>query len=139
MTELLIFSPSHKEGAELVNMETPASSADLAFIRCVERLEELIDAETGILKSCERLDFESFNLRKTHALLEFTRVARNLPSRASAQARRRLGELVEKLAANTEALEQHLQAMQEITGLIVESIRRDESDGTYSMRGAARR
>lgn len=116
---------------------TPAS--EIAFVRCVERLEEMIDAETRILKSCSRVDFEALNLRKTHALVEFTRVAQNTPLQTSELARRKLSRLSERLSVNSEALEQHLRAMQEIVSLIVDCIRDDDSDGTYSRKGAPRR
>lgn len=119
--------------------ESAPPSMDIAFARCVERLEELIETETRILTSRARIDFEALNLRKTHALLEFTRVARNTPPQSSPEARERLSRLAHQLAGNAEILEQHLQAMQEITNLIVDSIRNDDSDGTYSRKGVARR
>lgn len=112
---------------------------DVAFIRCIARLEELIDSETETLRSCAPLDFESLNLRKTHALLEFTRVAREMPEKVSSIAERRLTRLRGKLAENAELLDQRLQAMLEITDVIVASIRHEESDGTYSISGATRR
>lgn len=139
MDALMILPPFQEAGELGSSDESPASTADTAFIRCIQRLEEMIETETGILKSGARIDFEALNLRKTHALLEFTRVARNLPPQTSAQAQIRLRALGERLAANTQVLEQHLLAMQEITSLIVDSIRNDESDGTYSRKGAARR
>lgn len=118
---------------------TPQSTSETAFVRCIERLEEMIDAETRILKSCTRVDFEALNLRKTHALLEFTRVAKNSSLQATERSSRKLARLKERLAANTEALEQHLLAMQEIANLVVACIRNDDSDGTYSRKGAPRR
>lgn len=118
---------------------SPQAISDAAFVRCIERLEEMIDAETRILKSCARVDFEALNLRKTHALLEFTRVAKNSPPHATEAASRNLSRLRQRLAANTEALEQHLLAMQEIANLVVACIRNDDSDGTYSRKGAPRR
>jgi hypothetical protein len=119
--------------------EEPLVAPSLAFTRCVERLARLIDAETRVLKSGERVDFEALNFRKTHALLELTQVSKNASQESFAQAREGIDNLHKLLAANTEALERHLQAMQEITMLIVESIREDESDGTYSVKGMARR
>lgn len=139
MNEFLAPSSIQEDVEGFTGNDAPPSLAEIAFIRCVERLEDLIDAETQVLRSCARIDFEALNLRKTHALLEFTRVARNLPPRASGLAQQRLNRLVEKLGSNTEALQLHLHAMQEITCLIVESIRSDESDGTYSRKAAPRR
>jgi hypothetical protein len=133
---------------DLSNSSTPSGASSLTdflvapsqpFIRCVERLEGLIEAETRILKEGQRVDFEALNMRKTHALLEFTQVMKNASQESIAQARERVDNLQKLLFANTEALERHLQAMQEITMLIVESIREDESDGTYSIKGIGRR
>jgi len=139
MTESLTLPTMRDEPAEQPLSEAPSFSTDIAFVRCVERLEELIDSETRILKSCSRIDFEALNLRKTHALLEFMRVTRNMPPQTSSIAQLRLADLVKRLGANKDVLEQHLHAMQEITALIVDSIRKDESDGTYSRKGASRR
>jgi hypothetical protein len=128
----------HADASE-AERRSAALGSETAFIRCIERLEEMIEAETRILKSCARVDFEALNLRKTHALLEFTRVARNAPPQASELSSRKLARLRERLAVNTEALEQHLLAMQEIASLVVACIRNDDSDGTYSRKGATRR
>jgi hypothetical protein len=114
-------------------------AAEIAFIRCIERLEELLDGETETLKCCVSVDFEALNLRKTHALLEFTRVARAMPTRISSLAEERLSRLRKKLATNAEILEQHVQAMLEITGIVVESIQSEDSDGTYSVRRSSRK
>lgn len=123
-------------------MAPPALRTDepyhAAFDRCLERLEELISTETHMLRSGARVDFDALNQRKTHALLEFTRVARALkPGAPPSQGR--LAALRDALGANTEALDLHLSAMREITRLIVETIRSDDSDGTYTMKGATRR
>lgn len=139
MYDNLLTSAHPAETAEASDKAALTPASEAAFIRCIERLEEMIDAETRILKSCARVDFEALNLRKTHALLEFTRVARNMPAQTSEPARRKLARLCERLAVNTEVLDQHLRAMQEIANLIVDCIRSDVSDGTYSRKGAAHR
>jgi len=112
---------------------------DQAFIHCVERLEALIETETQILRGLQPIDFETLNLRKTHALMEFLQMSRNIPGGVSLQARERIQSLQKLLAVNAETLERHLRAMQEITALVVKSIQEDASDGTYSMTRAGRR
>lgn len=139
MTSHSISMELAEETADALPDELERPPSEIAFIRCIDRLEETIETETRVLKSCARIDFEALNMRKTHALLEFTRVARNMPARPSEITRQRLAGLVQKLAANTEILEQHLLAMQEITDLIVTCVRNDHSDGTYSRKGAPRR
>jgi hypothetical protein len=124
---------------EAQTLDDRAAEPGQAFVRCIERLERLIEAETSLLKSGQIVDFETLNLRKTHALLEFTQASRNASRECVSSARGRVEALHKLLAANTEALERHLQAMQEITMLIVTSIREDDSDGTYSFKAMSRR
>lgn len=114
-------------------------NADQAFINCIERLETLINAETAMLRNCERIDFEALNLRKTHALLEFMQVSRSVREESLVHARHRIRDLQDRLAENAETLERHLQAIREISALIIDGIRKEESDGTYSINGVARR
>jgi hypothetical protein len=111
----------------------------LAFIGCIERLEELLDRETRGLKICARIDFEDFNLRKSHALLELSRASRSLTPGTSAMIKTRLVSLQAKLAENSLLLEQHLGAMREIAAIMIRTIEMDESDGTYSTRSSADR
>lgn len=122
------------------NSETPKEApgeialdgAHLAFIRCVERLEQLVDRETQALKASAPLDFEDFNIRKTHALLEFLRATRSLSGQASTAIETRLARLRARLAENSLMLDHHLGAMREISGIMIRTIETAESDGTYS-------
>lgn len=108
-------------------------------ILCVERLKQLIRDETSLLKSGAQIDLDSFNLRKTHALLELNSVTRNFHGRHDHEITAHLRELADELALNKMALELHLQALQEVMRIVVDKIRKDDSYGTYSRKSALRR
>jgi hypothetical protein len=103
-----------------------------AFARCIARLELLVDGETDALRNCAAINFDDYNTRKTHALLEFLRVSRAMPDQTSPETAFRLAELRGKLAVNARLLDQHLNAMVEIATIMIRNIEREESDGTYS-------
>lgn len=104
-----------------------------AFCRCLGRLKEIIEAETGVLKEGKGVDFEALNRRKSHALLEFMQVSRMATPQVESLTTDRMRDLQRLLAENAQLLERRLQATQEITDLLVRHIRESGSDGTYSI------
>lgn len=101
--------------------------------KAIERLEEVIEAETSALLSNSMTDLEEFNRRKSQSLLELTRLARTLQAGpASPEVRQRLEELRSKLDRNHSTLEMHLKAVQEVSDIVSKAIRSADSDGTYS-------
>jgi hypothetical protein len=108
-------------------------------MRAIERIEELLDEETGALKSYRAVDLLSFIRRKSHGLLELTRAARALrgydvdPAIAD-----RLRGLREMLSRNQAVLQLHFEAVREVAELLAKAARDAESDGTYSMPGRPR-
>lgn len=106
------------------------------------RLEEIIDQETEALKTREPVDLKSFNDRKSQALLELTRLLRQVQGGSGSPAlMTRMDALKEKLEINRAMLKMHLEAVREIADTVSEAIRNAESDGTYSpnVRAPARR
>ncbi|WP_330083929.1 hypothetical protein [Methylocystis iwaonis] len=99
-------------------------------MRWIERMDALARAETKALLAGDKVEFENFNSKKNHALLEFMVVSRSVAS-LSPQLLSALQRLNESLAQNGEVLKQHLQAASEISRLIIDTIRAEESDGTY--------
>ena len=73
---------------------------------------------------------------KAHLILEFSRLSGNITPNPSPQLEARLGKLNEKATINAFMLEQYFSAMQEISRLMIEHVKRDDSDGTYSRRSA---
>lgn len=119
--------------------ESATPPPGLAFLRCIDRIESLIATETQILKSGAAVDFDMLNLRKSHALMELLQVTRSAPEGTLSLTQGRVERLRELLAVNAEALQQHLLAIRAINELIVECVRREESDGTYSIKNLGRR
>lgn len=101
--------------------------------KAIERLEEVVEAETAALLSNNMTDLEEFNRRKSQSLLELTRLARTLSSGTpNPEVRLRLEELRAKLDKNHSTLEMHLKAVQEVSDIVSKAIRSADSDGTYS-------
>lgn len=105
-----------------------------AFVGCIDRLQQLMDRESEELKSGKPVDFDDFNARKTHALLEFMRASRNHAAPRSPAVEAKLARLRDSLVENSSLLEQHLRAVREISGIMIRTIEMAESDGTYSNR-----
>jgi hypothetical protein len=104
------------------------------LIRTIERLEETLEQETAGLRSRAPIDLKDFNNRKTHGLLELTRVMRHLdrgsltPPVAS-----RLSALRISLEVNQRIVKMHLEAVREVSTILADAIQEAESDGTYSV------
>ncbi|CAN2533804.1 hypothetical+protein [Methylocapsa aurea] len=110
-----------------------------AFIGCVDRLTRLIERESEALRSRATVDFEDFNARKTHALLEFSRASRAYATPRSATIESKIESLRVSLLENGKLLERRLRAMREIAGIMICTIEMAESDGTYSTRSSRNR
>lgn len=103
------------------------------LLTTVERLEEIVDAETVALAEHRVMDLAVYTRKKSQLLLEVTRLTRmmNLPS-ADAQLHDRLQSLRSSLDLNRNTLDLHLRAANQLTEVISEAVRAAESDGTYS-------
>lgn len=110
-----------------------ATAAALAINQTLDRLEAVIDQETAALDSHERVDFRDINQRKSQALLELTRMARQLSPADGTALAGRLNGLRSKLLDNQHMLEMHVKAIREIADLMVSVIGEAESDGTYGI------
>lgn len=118
---------------------TAKDGMDSALGRCIERLEQLIDAETAALRGGDSVDFGGFNSRKAHALLEFIMLTRSHPQMVTPALAARVAGLEHKLADNARLLQQHLRAISEICDIAIKQLQAEESDGTYSSRSIPRR
>ncbi|MBU6525701.1 hypothetical protein OGR47_01570 [Methylocystis sp. MJC1] len=121
----------------LLPENSPSAEAEAALMRWIDRMDALASAETKALLAGDKVEFESFNSKKNHALLEFTIVSRSVTT-VSPQLVTALQRLNERLAQNGEVLKQHLQAASEISRLIINTIRAEESDGTYCRHASLR-
>jgi hypothetical protein len=125
-------APSH---GGIVLSDAALDGKRSALLGCVERLGRLIELESAALRERQAIDFEEFNARKAHALLEFSRASRAFGApRSSPSVEAALTRLRDRLAENAELLDDRLRAMREIAGIMICTIEMAESDGTYSMR-----
>jgi hypothetical protein len=109
----------------------PATAA--AFVKIIERLEEIVEQETQSLQAHRHADLQDFNYRKQHGLLELSHIVRTLdPGPPHERVRERLGSLRKKLEKNSAVLQTHLRAVKEIAAIVARAIQDADSDGTYS-------
>lgn len=109
--------------------------AGAAVIHAVERLSQVVEEETQLLRQVGSADFERLNHQKNFSLLELTRAMRVLPAQERTPVlAARLGRLRELLDENQRVLKLHLTAAEEIANLVAASIQDAASDGTYSAR-----
>lgn len=112
---------------------TPLPAATLAFVKAIERLEQIVELETKSLQAHKPVDLQDFNYRKQHGLLELSHIVRTLdPGPPHDPVRDRLGSLRKKLEKNSSVLQTHLRAVQEIATIVARAIQDADSDGTYS-------
>lgn len=110
----------------------PRLNPSAALLPVIGRLEEAVEQETAALKQRRAVDLGQFSQRKSHGLLELTRVMRGVDAKAlSVDIVERVRALKAKLETNRMALETHLKATQEIASLVAATIRDEDSDGTY--------
>lgn len=119
---------------------TPSASlrSDATLISCIDRISALLDKERGILDKGTLSELELVNIRKNHLLLEFSRLRNNFPSQLSAELQDRLSACQKKASRNSEALKHYLQAVQDLNQMIMDHIRKEDSDGTYSRFSSSR-
>jgi hypothetical protein len=122
----------------------PADTAPVAALApapsvltaALDRLEQTIDEENAALAANLSLDLQDVNRRKSHSLLELTRLARMVsagPAGSDSTAGAQIVRLREKLAGNLRLLALHTAAVREIADLMVGILGEAESDGTYGM------
>jgi hypothetical protein len=117
-------------------------AAIAAFESAMVRLEEAIGLETSALEAGGTADLDEINRLKSRSLLELTRLTRGLPAAAGERLAEPVARLHGKLLRNQAVLKRHLDAVQEIAGLLAHALGEADSDGTYGMaqrrRGTAR-
>lgn len=108
-----------------------------AFIKTLERLETVIEAETAALQQNQAVDLSESSHKKRHGLLELSRSMRVLDEEALEYAQPDLHRLRDKVEKNLSILEIHIKAVHEVAAIITNAIQEHESDGTYSKRLAS--
>lgn len=105
---------------------------NIALAKAVDRLEDILTAETTALDRGSAIDLAEITGRKNQSLLELTRLAKSVPATRDPVLDERLGRLKDVVEANRRMLELHVRASHDISALISRSIAEAESDGTYS-------
>jgi len=108
------------------------SSRTVTIQHCISRIEVLLDEEMEILNQGKLNELERINMRKSHLLVEFDRLSKDLSVGGSYQVQLRMDICRRKAQRNFEALEAYLCAMEDLNQLILSHLRKEESDGTYS-------
>ena len=100
--------------------------------QAINRLEAVLAGETNALRAGRRLDLGETSNRKNQSLLELTRIARGIEAGTLSDAMRaRMGILRARLEDNRSVLRLHMEATDEIAGMIARSMADADSDGTY--------
>lgn len=111
----------------------PADPVLESLIRTIVGLETVVEEETQALQLRQPVDLDVFSNRKSQGLMELNRSMQHIDGpRHRTELAPRLDSLRSKLAANQAALKLHLEAVREISGIIANAIREQDSDGTYS-------
>jgi hypothetical protein len=117
-----------------------ARQTPVAFtLSLIDRLEDLLERETGGLKGYSITELKELNHRKSQCLLELMRASRSLEGQPQSRALvERLSTLRNTVDRNQAALQTHVDAVKEIATIISDTLRDTESDGTYGERPALR-
>ena len=100
----------------------------------VERLANVVDGETEALRQGAQVDLRASNGLKSVGLVELNRAMQLLDgTKPDTFTLRILEELNAKLETNRRVLKLHMEAVNEIAGIISDSIRQADSDGTYTL------
>ena len=103
------------------------------LLASLKRLEATVAAETEALLAHRPIDQEAVNRRKSQSLLELTRLTRGLdPAELEPLLLDQLLRLRGVLERNQDVVGLHLRAVEEISGIVADTLRDAESDGTYS-------
>ena len=118
---------------------TVAPDAPIPFARpgnlaaIIGRIEEAVDEETAGIRTGTGFDLKASNARKSRYLYELTRAIKGGNEiEFLEQHREGLTRLRQKLARNEAAILAHLNAVNEVAGLLKNAIQRADADGTYS-------
>lgn len=126
---------------ETVNDNKQQAGLDPALdpvLFAIQRLEDVIDHETGLLMEGGAVDLADINASKSRGLRDFNKalgkVVKSVDNAALKTLQPVLDNLRMKLERNCEALKLHLRAVSELTGIIRDALETHEADGTYTER-----
>lgn len=105
------------------------------FTAAVSSLEDVVDYETEALEKNQNPNFNDINARKTRGLRDLNQsmeeVAKYMNDMVKTELETLLRGLATKLERNSELLKVHLEAVSELSQMIQDAARQQETDGTY--------
>lgn len=105
------------------------------FTAAVSSLEDVVDYETEALEKNQNPNFNDINARKTRGLRDLNQsmeeVAKYMNDMVKTELEILLRGLATKLERNSELLKVHLEAVSELSQMIQDAARQQETDGTY--------
>jgi hypothetical protein len=129
MNALVFRRPARPLGASMQSADGAGGMA----LATIERLISTLDDEMQQIAKRQAVDYQEFNLRKSQALLELSRLTPALSSSSARPAlRSAFARLRAKLEASRRVLRLQLNAAQAVSNLLSRAIQEGQSDGTYS-------
>ena len=108
-------------------------TSESALQVCLLRLIEVIEDESSVLRRNQVVNHAGYTSRKNHALRDMMAITRVSSVDSSGPVYKPLlRRLSSALRENAELLKLHIGAVSEVSDIIVENLRRVDSDGTYS-------
>ncbi len=116
-----------------VRAAAPTFGQSAASDGIIDRIAQLLEDETELLRRNNLSQVESFCERKGQALLELSRLMRAAaPLDARSRTREQVARLQTAIADNQHVLRCHIGAASELSRILVDVLENDASDGTYS-------
>jgi hypothetical protein len=130
---LPVLLPDAGGEAALKATGTARSDEVRGLLAAIRRLESVVEEETVVLETGEKIDLDDFSMRKSRSMLEFVHLMRaRIHLGGETEITDEIQRLRQKLERNRAVLEMHYEAVREVAAIIVRAIREAESDGTYS-------
>ena len=112
--------------------ERMSSVAHLAFLKAVERINDIVKREIGGVQQSASFDLSELNDQKARVLQQFSKAIRALEIDKSKDiVLPVLDELKVVLSDNLRILHYHLEAAREVSAIIAKAMIDADSDGTY--------
>lgn len=103
-----------------------------SIAKIIDGLLSCIRQESAALKTNVRFDLPASNARKSRLLYELSRAASGMGApEVSPELGGQLKILRSELAANAVLVKGHVSAVREISDMMIDLMRKDETDGTY--------
>lgn len=130
-----------RDKSDLSDERFAAGSERAALASCklvLARLAQIVREENDHLSTRQSGDHRQFTERKTQLLRELMLAQRACRGSAAAQALKEpLQQIKQLLDRNQKLLSVHIKAVKEVSSIIVDALRRADSDGTYTRSGRA--